>query len=169
MIEILTKEIYESDADIRYRAINGDSWIFSDIKCSGLLDLQPTDDNTRWYDKTFGTPLDVTKPLHYTCTATVKFQIKSNTGDVFEYQNKVNMKLERWICGIQSQEDKISADDDVMFKLFSENGENIVCNSGAELYFYLQDYLKKRISILTKKEKIEEKIKSIEKDFPSED
>lgn len=167
MIEILTKDIYESDADIRYRAINGDSWIFSDIKCTGLLDLVPEDDNTRWYDKTFGTPLDVTKPLHYTCSATVKFQIKSNTGDVFEYQNQVRMKLERRICG--RQEDKISADDDVLFKLFSENDENIVCNSGAELYFYLQDYLKRRISILTKKEKIEEKIKNIEKDFPSED
>ena len=166
MIEILTKENYESDADIRYRAINGDSWIFSDIKCSGLMELEPNDDNTRWYEKSFGVPLDVTKPLHYTCTASIKFQIKSNTGDVFEYKNKVNMKLERKICG--RQEDKISADDDVMFKLFSENNENIVCNSGAELYFYLQDYLKKRISILTKKEKIEEKIKNIEKDFPPE-
>jgi len=167
MIEILTKENYESEADIRYQAINGDTWIFSDIICSGLINLEPDDDNTRWYERTYGTPRDVTKPLHYTCYAAIKFQIKSNTGDVFEYQNKVQMKLERRICG--RQEDKISADDDVMFKLFSENNENIICNSGAELYFYLQDYLRKRISILTKKEKIEEKIKNIEKDFPSED
>jgi len=167
MIEILTKENYESEADIRYQAINGDTWIFSDIKCSGLINLEPDDDNTRWYERTYGTPRDVTKPLHYTCYAAIKFQIKSNTGDVFEYQNKVQMKLERRICG--RQEDKISADDDVMFKLFSENNENIICNSGAELYFYLQDYLRKRISILNKKEKIEEKIKNIEKDFPSED
>ena len=167
MIEILTKENYESEADIRYQAINGDTWIFSDIKCSGLINLEPDDDNTRCYENTWGVPRDVTKPLHYRCSATINFQIKSNTGDVFEYKNTVNMKLERKICGVQ--EDKISADDDVMFKLFSENNENIICNSGAELYFYLQDYLRKRISILTKKEKIEEKIKNIEKDFPSED
>ena len=167
MIEILTKENYESEANIRYQAINGDTWFFSDIKCSGLIELEPDDDNTRWYEKTYGVPRDVTKPLHYTCSATVKFQIKSNTGDVFEYKNKVSMKLERSICG--RQEDKISADDNIMFKLFSENNENIVCNSGAELYFYLQDYLKKRMSILSKKEKIEEKIKNIEQDFPSED